>query len=93
MIATRLTLLSQGEGGRRTPLSTGTFRGTYWPHIVIGDVRQREAIVVERDGVPNVLDEEYLGVAFWDGPKTNPLPTGDPMEIVLRLCYEPVRCK
>ncbi len=90
MIATRLTLLSQGEGGRSAPLSTGAYGNTYRPHIVIGDIHQREVIMVERDGFPNVLSEDYLGVAFWDGPRTNPLPTGDPMEIVLRLCYEPV---
>ena len=89
MIATRFTLLSEDEGGRSTPLLPSAYGGAYRPHIVIGDQHQREPIVRERDGFPNVLDEEYLGVAFWDGPKTSPLPTGTPMQIVLRLCYRP----
>ncbi len=89
MIAARLTLLAEEDGGRKTPLSTSAYGNVYRPHIVIGDPGQRESVVVERDGYPNVLAEEYLGIAFSDGPKTDPLPQGVPLEIVLSLCYGP----
>lgn len=56
--------------------------GTYRPHIVLGSIAQREAIL---DG--QSLVEEYLGVAFVGGPdKVSP---GDTAEVELALMYYP----
>ncbi len=88
-INTQLTLLSPNEGGRSTPLFACAYGESYRPHIVLGDPNQRKAIVVERDGVRNWIEEEYLGVAFFDGPKGDPLPTGEDMIVTMTLCYAP----
>ncbi|MDP6046440.1 MAG: hypothetical protein QGG25_12585 [Phycisphaerae bacterium] len=87
-ILTRLTLLSAEEGGRQTPIFVCAYQARYSPHIVIGDPGQRKAIVVEKDGV-KTSTELYLGVTFWDGPKIDPLPTGQAMEIEMMLFYAP----
>src|ERR1700730_18203486 len=56
---------------------------TYRPHLVIGDPNQRQAIIA--DG--NRLTEEYIGIAFDDGPA---VPEVDvEMVAVLTLMYFP----
>ena len=88
-IRVELTLLSPEEGGRQTPIVQEAFHGHYRPHIVIGDPAQREPILVERDGVKNYIDEDYLGVAFWEGPNKEILPTNEPMQLLMVLSYFP----
>ena len=53
----------------------------YWPHLVVGDPAQREALV----GEGNVLVERYLGVCAWSGPD-QVLP-GEQAEVVFALPY------
>jgi hypothetical protein len=53
----------------------------YRPHIVIGPTSQREAHVAKG----NVLTEQYLGVAFKDGP--DELLPGVPAEVSFVLAY------
>ena len=56
--------------------------GQYRPHIVLGSVTQRAAIV---EG--HALVEPYIGVAFVGGPeKLNP---GESAEVELALMYYP----
>jgi translation elongation factor EF-Tu-like GTPase len=78
-----VTFLSISEGGRQHPLYFGAYPGQYWPHLVVGDPKQRKAIV--RDG--NVLIEEYLGVTFLDGPEV--IHPGDSFAAKLSLMYHP----
>ncbi len=88
-IKVQLTLLAPEQGGRQTPIVKAAFGGNYRPHIVIGNPDQREPILVERDGVKNYIDEEYLGVAFWQGPDTDVLPNNKSIELVLVLSSFP----
>jgi len=61
-IEAEVTFISKEQGGRETmPLLSG---GVYRPHIVIGDVNQRKAILIG-----NEIQETYLGVAFLSSPK------------------------
>jgi hypothetical protein len=56
--------------------------GTYRPHIVLGPITQRSAIL---DG--RTLVETYVGIAFVGGPeKLNP---GETAEVELALMYYP----
>lgn len=56
--------------------------GQYRPHIVLGPITQRAAVV---DG--HTLVETYIGVAFVGGPeKLNP---GETAEVELALMYYP----
>jgi hypothetical protein len=55
----------------------------YRPHIVIGDPNQRHAITNDH----GLSAEEYVGVAFHDGPAL-PEP-GKEMKVVLTLMYFP----
>ena len=73
---------SPAEGGRSSPpqyLSGDQYR----PHLVIGDPNQREAKVANG----NWLIEEYIGVAFHEGP-TAP-EAGKELLVVLTLMYFP----
>ena len=56
--------------------------GTYRPHIVLGPVTQRSAIL---DG--HTLVETYVGVAFVGGPEK--LKPGETGEVELALMYYP----
>lgn len=53
----------------------------YRPHIVIGPITQRRAIIAEH----NQLTENYIGVCFWSGPDL--LQPGSPTEVLLALMY------
>lgn len=56
--------------------------GTYRPHLVLGPIEQRTAIV---DG--HLLVEDYIGVAFVGGPKK--IYPGETAEVELALMYYP----
>lgn len=88
-ISVELTMTSEQDGGRINPLSSGAFGGTYRPHIVIGDPNQRKAILIEKDGHPNYIDEKYQGVAFWSGPDSENIPVGSTFNAELDLMYYP----
>ena len=53
----------------------------YWPHLVVGDPEQREAII----GECNLLWARYLGECAWFGPD-QVLP-GEQAELVFALPY------
>jgi hypothetical protein len=50
--------------------------------VVVGDIRQREAVIVDGQG-----DEEYIGVAFCAGPLD--VPFGTEIRAALTLIYSP----
>ena len=79
-----ILFLPANEGGRLSPLRPGALSGNHYrPHLVIGDIAQRKALVA--DG--NHVTEEYIGVAFHDGP---PIPeAGVEMKVVLTLMFYP----
>lgn len=76
MVEAEIALLPPGEGGRKRPLVRAE-HSHYRPHIVIGAVSQRKAIVVGR-----TLTEEYLGVEILHDQDLNcphlPAPSGTP---------------
>ncbi|WP_262048951.1 hypothetical protein [Bradyrhizobium sp. Bra78] len=84
LIECDVTLLSPEEGGRTTSFPAGAFSNNrYRPHIVVGDPSIRHAAVDNR----GVSTEEYIGVAFSDGPH---LPAiGKEMKVLLALMYFP----
>jgi hypothetical protein len=59
-VEAEVTLLSTEEGGRSSVLRLDHPVAFYRPHVVVGDVHQRRAIV----GADRVIAEEYLGVQF-----------------------------
>lgn len=72
--------------------------GTYWPHVVVGDPRQRKANLVGRmmpveyaDGTKGeewtdkYIDEEYLSVRFEHGPENGKL--GDLLVVTLLVPF------
>ena len=58
-VEAEVTLLSTAEGGRSAALHLGHSE-PYRPHLVVGEIGQRRAIV----GSDRVIREEYLGVQF-----------------------------
>jgi hypothetical protein len=79
-----IVFLAASEGGRSSPLPPGALSGNgYRPHLVIGDPAQRHAILA--DG--NRATEEYIGVAFQDGPAVPQV--GMDMTCVLALMFYP----
>jgi len=59
-VEAEVTFLSTEEGGRSTALRLDHPQAFYRPHVVVGDIRQRHAIL----GAGRVLTEEYLAVQF-----------------------------
>ncbi|MFT3664991.1 hypothetical protein [Piscinibacter sp.] len=53
----------------------------YWPHLVVGNPEQREALI----GEGNVLLERYLGVCAWSGPDR--ILPGQQAEVLFALPY------
>ena len=76
-----ITFIPESEGGRSFPphLSGDVYR----PHLVIGDPTQRHAVLAEG----NRLTEEYLGIAFHQGPANASI--GAEMKALLTLMYYP----
>ena len=60
VVEAEVTFLPAEEGGRSSALQLDHPEAFYRPHVVVGDVQQRRAIV----GPDRVLTEEYLGVQF-----------------------------
>src|SRR5450432_100445 len=82
-VLTEVVFLPPAEGGRQQPPVLGT-PSTYRPHVVVQDRQVRQARI--RDG--NVVDEDYLGVTFLEGPSE--LRFGEPAKILLRPDYRNV---
>jgi hypothetical protein len=80
-ITAQITFLPASEGGRET-LPTDFSGGQYRPHVVVGDPTQRKALIVN-----NVMQENYLGVAFVGGPSS--VVAGEPFVVDLALMYWP----
>ena len=59
-----VTFISRSKGGRKSLPLSGTENYSYRPHIVLGDLEQRKAIM---DG--NVITEPYISVAFHSFPE------------------------
>jgi hypothetical protein len=76
-----ITFIPESDGGRlNLPRLSGD---GYRPHIVVGDPTQRRPLVAEG----NRLTEEYLGIAFHQGPAD--ASVGSEMKAVLTLMYYP----
>jgi hypothetical protein len=86
-IEVEVVLLSKEEGGRSTPVLPVAYGGGLRPHIVLQDRCIRKAKVGMRDGHPNTILEDYLGVEFWSGP--DPIPISSPFLLTMRLAYYP----
>lgn len=82
-IEAEVTFLSTEEGGRSTALRLDHPQAFYRPHVVVGDVRQRQAIV----GDDRVLREKYLGVQF--RPASKVLDPGSSATVLMDLMYYP----
>jgi len=83
-IDAEIVILSTEEGGRTTPLLAVAYQGRYMPHIVLQSREIRQAKIEMRDGIKHIIDE-YLGVAFWNGP--DPIPISKPFTVVMFLMY------
>lgn len=88
-ISVIVTMLSQADSGRIQPLSKDAFNGNYRPHIVIGDPNQRKAVIIEKDGFKNYIDEFYQGISFWKGPEFETVPVNEQFEAIFKLMYYP----
>jgi hypothetical protein len=86
-IEAEVVLLSKEEGGRSTPVLPVAYGGGLRPHIVLQDRSARKAKVGMRDGHPNTILEDYLGVEFWSGP--DQIPVSSPFLLTMRLVYFP----
>jgi hypothetical protein len=75
LVCAMVTLLPELTGSRR--LSGRQYR----PHIVLGPITQRHAVVASG----NTLVEQYLGVIFWSGPEV--LEPGESAAVWLALAY------
>jgi hypothetical protein len=79
-----ITFIPASEGGRSHPFPEGALSGdVYRPHLVTGDPSQRRPLLAEGDR----LTEEYLGVAFHQGPVDG--AAGSEMKATLTLMYYP----
>src|ERR1051325_6419791 len=80
-ITAEITFLPPSEGGRET-LPSDFSDGRYRPHVVVGDPKQRKAVLVN-----NVALEKYLGVAFVGAPSN--VLAGERVVVELALMYWP----
>jgi hypothetical protein len=75
------------QGGRSVSFPPNALKTkSYRPHIVIGDINQREATVEIVDGRKQ-SKEKYLGVTFFDGPEDVPFDL--PIRVRMVLMYYP----
>lgn len=86
LVECSITFLTPDEGGRAAPFPPEALSGDHYrTHIVIGPSEQRIALVDDRGWGT----EEYIGVAFHNGP---PMPRlGTEMTVVVSLMYFPHR--
>jgi hypothetical protein len=84
LVECSVTFLTSAEGGRTAAFLPAALSGDrYRPHLVVGARDQRHADVDNRGW----STEEYIGVAFHEGP---PVPqAGTAMRVVLSLMYFP----
>ena len=69
VIEAEMTFLSKEKGGRSNPFPPNILKTKgYRPHIVLGDINQREPIMEIIDGLKQITGK-YLGIAFCDGPE------------------------
>jgi len=80
-ITAEITFLAPSEGGRET-LPSDFSGGRYRPHVVVGNPKQRKAVLLN-----NAAQENYLGVAFVDAPSN--VVAGEPAVVELALMYWP----
>jgi hypothetical protein len=80
LIEAEVTLLTFKEGGRSIPLN---LQGPYRPHLVVGDPKQRKAIL----GADGKSAEDYLGVQFH--PIDRVLEPGSSATLNMDLMYHP----
>jgi hypothetical protein len=81
-IEAEITFIPASEGGRLNPPLLVSSGGSYRPHIVVGDPKQRRAIIVG-----NEIRETHLGVAFLSGPER--VEAGEPFLAELALIFYP----
>ena len=87
VIEAEMTFLSKEQGGRSKPFPPNTLKTkSYRPHLVIGDLNQREAIIEAINGQKQIK-EEYLAVAFCDGPEN--VPFDEPIKVKMVLMNFP----
>jgi translation elongation factor EF-Tu-like GTPase len=87
VIEAEITFLSKEQGGRSKPFPPNTLKTkTYRPHLVPGDVNQREPIMEMIDGLKQIT-ETYLAVAFCDSPEE--VPYDEPILVKMVLMYFP----
>jgi hypothetical protein len=87
IIEAEMTFLSKEQGGRSMPFPPNTLKTkSYRPHIVLGDVKQREPIMEVIDGQKQIT-EKYLGVVFCDGPEE--VRFDQPIMVKMVLMYSP----
>src|SRR5687767_11390372 len=77
-----VTFIPSSEGGRETQPVLLWSGGSYRPHIVVGDPKQRRAVTIG-----NVIQETYLGVVFLSGPEK--VEFGEPILVEMALLYYP----
>ena len=80
-ITAKIIFLPQSDAGR-TSLPANLSSGQYRPHLVVGDLNQLRAVVMNR-----VLGETYLGVTFVRGPEE--IIAGESFQTELVLMYWP----
>jgi hypothetical protein len=84
LVECSITFLTSDEGGRAAPFPPEALSGDlYRPHIVVGPSDRRIALVNDRGW----STEDYIGIAFHDGPPAPQL--GTEMKAVLSLMYFP----
>jgi hypothetical protein len=77
-----VTFIPSSEGGRETPPKLVWGGGSYRPHIVVGDPKQRRAVTIG-----NRIQETYLGVVFLSGPEV--VAFSEPILVEMGLLYYP----
>src|SRR5215207_11461796 len=77
-----VTFLPSSEGGRETPPMLVWGSGSYRPHVVVGDPKQRRAVTAG-----NRIQETYLGVVFLSGPEA--VAFSEPIWVEMGLLYYP----
>jgi hypothetical protein len=81
-VEAEVTFIPKTEGGRATLPPLHLLDGHYRPHIVVGDIHQRQAVLIE-----NEVQENYLGVQFQ--PTAEKLEFNKPFTAELLLIYYP----
>lgn len=81
-IEAEVTFIPKTEGGRETLPPLHLLDSYYRSHIVVGDIYQRQAVLIG-----NEIQETYLGVQFQ--PTAEKLGFNEPFKAELTLIYYP----